>query len=131
MSQLHLVVVTPERTTLEQSAELVAVPLMDGEAGIMADHAPMIGRLAPGELRVNAGGKSQRYYIDGGFAQVANNVVSILTGRCLPVEQIDLAAARQSLERTQISASDRAELIEIKNKTIAQARAQIRLASSR
>jgi F0F1-type ATP synthase epsilon subunit len=57
--------------------------------------------------------------------------VSILTGRAVPVNQIDRAAAEQLLEKTQIAASDKAELVEIKNKTIAQARAQIRLASGR
>lgn len=129
MANLQVVVVTPECTTLDQPADSVAVPLLDGEAGILAGHSPMIGRLAPGELRVVGGGKSGSYYVDGGFVQVADNVVSILTGRCVPVGQIDRAAAQQLLDKTQISASDKAELVEIKNRTIAQARAQLRLAS--
>jgi F-type H+-transporting ATPase subunit epsilon len=129
MANLQVVVVTPECTTLDQPAESVSVPLMDGEAGILAGHAPMIGRLAPGELRVAGAGKSGSFYVDGGFVQVAENVVSILTGRCVPVNQIDRTAAQQLLDKTQISASDKAELVEIKNRTIAQARAQLRLAT--
>ncbi len=127
MATLQIVVVTPECTTLDQQAEAVAVPLLDGEAGILAGHAPMIGRLAPGELRITGSGKPGSYYVDGGFVQVAENVVSILTGRCVPVGQIDRAAAQQLLEKTQIAASDKAELVELKNRTIAQARAQLRL----
>jgi F-type H+-transporting ATPase subunit epsilon len=131
MANLQVVVVTPECTAIDQQADSVTVTLMDGEAGILAGHAPMIGRLAPGELRLVSGGKPNSFYVDGGFVQVAENVVSILTGRAVPVSQIDRAAAEQLLEKTQIAASDKAELVEIKNKTIAQARAQIRLASGR
>lgn len=129
MANLQVVVVTPECTAIDQQADSVTVTLMDGEAGILAGHAPMIGRLAPGELRLVSAGKPNSYYVDGGFVQVAENVVSILTGRAVPVNQIDRAAAEQLLEKTQIAASDKSELVEIKNKTIAQARAQIRLAS--
>ena len=131
MAALQIVVVTPERTTLDQTTESVTVPLLDGEAGILLGHAPMIGRLAPGELRISAGGKSQRFYVDGGFVQVADNVVSVLTGRSIPVEQIDVAAARQILEKTEILPSEKSEVIEGKNKLIAQARAQIRIAGNR
>ena len=130
MAALQIVVVTPERTTLDQTTESVTVPLLDGEAGILLGHAPMIGRLAPGELRISAGGKSQRFYVDGGFVQVADNVVSVLTGRSIPVEQIDVAAARQILEKTEILPSEKSEVIESKNKLIAQARAQIRIAGN-
>ena len=131
MAALQIVVVTPERTTLDQMTESVTVPLLDGEAGILLGHAPMIGRLAPGELRISAGGKSQRFYVDGGFVQVADNVVSVLTGRSIPVEQIDVAAARQILEKTEILPSEKSEVIEGKNRLIAQARAQIRIAGNR
>ena len=131
MAALQIIVVTPERTTLDQTTESVTVPLLDGEAGILLGHAPMIGRLAPGELRISAGGKSQRFYVDGGFVQVADNVVSVLTGRSIPVEQIDVAAARQILEKTEILPSEKSEVIEGKNKLIAQARAQIRIAGNR
>ena len=131
MAALQIVVVTPERTTLDQAAESVVVSLLDGEAGILVGHAPMIGRLAPGELRIMAGGKAQRFYIDGGFVQVADNVVSVLAGRSIPVEQIDAAAARVILEKTQIEMTDKAEVIALKNRTLAQARAQIRLAASK
>jgi F-type H+-transporting ATPase subunit epsilon len=131
MAALQIVVVTPERTTLDQTTESVTVPLLDGEAGILSGHAPMIGRLAPGEMRVSTGGKVERFYVDGGFVQVADNVVSVLTGRSIPIDQIDVAAARQILEKTEILTSEKSEVIELKNKTIAQARAQIRIVGNR
>lgn len=127
---MQVTVVTPEATQLNVQAESVSVPLVDGSAGILPGHAPMIGRLAPGELRVASQGKEHRFYIDGGFVQVAGNVVSVLTGRSVSPEQIDVSAARKLLDETRIGASDSAELAEIKQRTIARARAQLRMAGS-
>lgn len=71
----------PEQTSLEQTAEFVALPLYDGEIGIGSDHAPLIGRLGYGEMRLKTGNQTVSYYVDGGFVQVAGNVVSVLTNR--------------------------------------------------
>ncbi|MEZ6093845.1 MAG: ATP synthase F1 subunit epsilon [Pirellulaceae bacterium] len=128
MSKLHVSIVTPETTTFDQDAESLVVPLFDGEAGIQADHAPMIGRMAPGELRVVSEGNTHRFYVDGGFVQVNNNQVSVITGRSLEPSTIDVESAKKTLAETQITAADKAELVDLKNKTIAQARAQLRVA---
>lgn len=128
MAKLHVSIVTPESTTFDEAADALVVPLFDGEAGILAGHAPMIGRLAPGELRVSTGGKSHRFYVDGGFVQVLNDQVSVITGNSLPANQINVAAAQKLLEETQISASDKAEIVDLKTRTLAQARAQLRIA---
>lgn len=125
---MQILVVTPEATQVDQQADLVSVPLVDGEAGILAGHAPMIGRLAPGELRIVSGNSTRRFYVDGGFVQVADNVVSVLTGRSIKFDQIDVSAARRMLEETRISATDRADTVEMKSRTLAQARAMLRLA---
>ena len=65
--KLHCVVVTPEATVLDAEADFVALPLYDGEAGILPGRAPLIGRLGYGELRVREGGQERHYYVDGGF----------------------------------------------------------------
>ena len=85
-SALHVVVVTPEATVLDTSADFVALPLFDGEFGIAPQHSPMIGRLGYGELRIRRRADVDRYYVDGGFVQVADNVVSVLTNRAIPAD---------------------------------------------
>ena len=80
--ELRVVVVTPEQTVLDATSDFVALPLFDGELGVAPGHAPMIGRLGYGELRIGHG-EGQRYYIDGGFVQVVDNVVSVLTNRAI------------------------------------------------
>lgn len=128
MAQIQLIIVTPEKTTLDQMVDAVTVPLFDGEAGILKDHAPMIGRLGPGELRVRSGSDEQRYYVDGGNVQVESNVVSVLTGRSMLASEIDVAAARAALETAENEPAGTPALAELQRKAIAQARAQIQMA---
>src|SRR4051794_21089836 len=97
--RLKCVVVTPERTLFDEPVDFVALPLYDGEIGIAPGRAPLIGRLGYGEMRTNVGGATNRYFLDGGFAQVRDNVVTVLTNRALPAAQIDAVAAAAELER--------------------------------
>jgi F-type H+-transporting ATPase subunit epsilon len=76
---LKVVVVTPERAVLDEPADMVVLPLFDGEFGVMANHSPFVGQLGPGELRIKRGDGTLSYFIDGGFAQVNKNTVNVLT----------------------------------------------------
>src|SRR5262245_39338490 len=94
--RLRCVVVTPERTSLDEVVGFVALPLYDGELGILPGRSPLIGRLGYGELRTVTDGVTRRYFVDGGFAQVRDDVISVLTSRAIPAAQIDTdAAARE------------------------------------
>lgn len=126
--QLKLVVVTPEATVLEAPAEFVALPLFDGEIGIAPLHSPMIGRVGYGEMRVKHGGGTTRYYIDGGFVQVADNVVSVLTGRASPANSLDAATAAEQLNEARRRPSNTPELMALRDRAELQARAQVRVA---
>jgi len=127
MPDLNCIVVTPEATALEQSAEFVALPLYDGEIGIAPGHSPMIGRLGFGEMRLRGKGGVQRYYVDGGFVQIADNVVSVLTSRAIPAHEVDTQKAKAQLEEARGQSSNTPELMEIRDRTVSQARAMIRV----
>ena len=124
---LQCVVVTPEATALEASAEFVALPLYDGELGVAPGRGPMIGRLGFGELRLRDGVATRRYYVDGGFVQVANDVITVLTNRAVEAEKLDASEADKLLEAAQKRPSATAEQGELKERAVAQARAQVRL----
>ncbi len=128
MAELNLIVVTPEATVLETPAEFVALPLYDGEVGILPGRAPLIGRLGYGELRVVTGGQTTRYYVDGGFVQVADNMISVLTNRAIPATSLDPKVAHELLDSAKARKADTDELIAIRDRLERQARAQIRLA---
>jgi F-type H+-transporting ATPase subunit epsilon len=127
-STLHCIVVTPEQTALEQDAEFVALPLFDGEIGIAPDHSPLIGRLGYGEMRIKSGGTTKTLYVDGGFVEVAGNVVSVLTGRAVPATKVDASAAELQLAGAMRQTASTDEQFEIRDRAIAQARAQLRIA---
>ena len=93
---LQCVVVTPERTVLDTTADAVVVPMYDGELGVLPGRAPLIGRLGAGELRLKTGNAVKRYFVEAGFAQVRGNVVSVLTGRAVPAAQVTAAMAEKA-----------------------------------
>ena len=97
-STLQCVVVTPERVFLNEAVDFVALPLGDGELGVLPGREALVGLLGPGELRVGAGQHARRFFVDGGFAQVRGDVVTVVTPQALKAEDIDAAAARACLD---------------------------------
>lgn len=126
---LRCIVVTPEETVLEAETDFVALPLYDGEIGIAPGHAPMIGRLGYGELRINDDGAKTRLYVDGGFVQVADNVVSVLTNRALPPERLDRATLEQQIADMLGKRASGEEALTLRTRSLQQARGQLRVAS--
>jgi F-type H+-transporting ATPase subunit epsilon len=126
--QLQCVVVTPEKAVLDEPAEFVSLPMFDGELGVLPGRAPLIGRLGPGELRIQQRGTSKRLFVDGGFAQVRSDVVTVLTPRATPAADIDAQAARQELTATQGTLAKSVGEQETRRKAEERARAMIRVA---
>ena len=80
-SRLQVSVITPSSTVYEGEADMVVAPAWDGEVGILHGHAPMMALLGEGELRVTRGGAQETFFVSGGFLQVADDVVSVLSER--------------------------------------------------
>jgi F-type H+-transporting ATPase subunit epsilon len=79
---------------------------------------------------VRRGNETQRYYVDGGFAQVRGNVVTVLTPRAVRQKDLDANAARRALEAAlKPGATPEAQEAQYKNQL--RARAQLRLAGQR
>ena len=93
----HCSVVTPERAVLECDAKFVAFPAHDGEMGVLVNRAPLVCKLGIGTLRAETPDRKHLLFIDGGFAQVVDNRVTILTEQAKTPDEIDVNAARQAL----------------------------------
>jgi F-type H+-transporting ATPase subunit epsilon len=113
----HVTVVTPEREVLAVEAKFVAFPAFDGEMGILARRAPLLAKLGAGLLRVDeaAGGK-RRLFIAGGFAQMVDNRLTVLTEEAVEPEKVTAELARRALaeaaklpHRTQAESDRRAK----------------------
>ena len=75
---LTVSVISPEAVLFEGTTESVIAPAFDGEVGILTGHAPMMTLLGQGELRLGTGG-GQRFHVQGGFLQVVDDRVRVVT----------------------------------------------------
>jgi F-type H+-transporting ATPase subunit epsilon len=78
---LNVSVISPEAVLYEGTTDSVVAPAHDGEVGILTGHAPMMALLGKGVLRLGGAGASggQRFNVDGGFLQVVDNTVRVVT----------------------------------------------------
>lgn len=130
--ELRLVLVTPEKTLLDEEVAALRLPLYDGQIGILPGRAPAIGRLGFGELHITKlDGREERYFVDGGFVQVLANVVSVLTNRAIPVAQLDRAAAERELQEALARDASTDADIDARTRDQQRARSMISLAASR
>jgi len=124
---LQCTVVTPERAVLDEPADFVALPMYDGQLGVLPGRAPLIGRLGIGELRMRHGSVTKRLFVDGGFAQIRGDVVTVLTPSALEEKDIKPDAVQQAAEsaRTQVPTTE--EQFAAKEKELQRARAKLRM----
>ncbi len=75
---LNVSVISPEAVLYQGTTDAVVAPAHDGEVGILTGHAPMMTLLGKGVLRLGGSG-GQRFNVDGGFLQVVDNTVRVVT----------------------------------------------------
>ena len=78
---LKITVLSPEKTLFEGSVDSVVAPAYDGEVGILPGHAPMMTLLGKGTLKLGAEGRAGRFSVEGGFLQVVDDAVRVVTER--------------------------------------------------
>ncbi len=125
---IRCIIVTPERTELDCEADSVTLPMFDGSLGILPGRAPMIGRLGYGTLELKTAAGPQRFFVDGGFAQVESNVVNLLTSRSISVDLLDVGEAEKALAEAQEMPSSTPEKMSLKETAVKRARGQLRSA---
>ena len=108
---------------------MVFAPAEMGEIGIAPQHAPLLTRLKPGEIRVQQeSGEEQFFFISGGILEVQGHVVTVLSDTALRANDLDEAAALEAQRRAEQALADRGgelELAKAKSELI-QAAAQLR-----
>ena len=123
---IHVDIVSAEGQIHSGSAEMVFVPASQGEIGIAPRHAPLITRLLPGEVRVQAGGVEQQFFVNGGILEVQPHAVTLLTDLALRAKDLDEAAAIEAKKRAEdMIANQKGEV------DIARAQAELAEASAR
>jgi len=78
---LKVSVISPERTLFDGTVDSVVAPAFDGEVGILPGHAPMMTLLGKGSLRLGPNGSAANFSVEGGFLQVVDDAVRVVTER--------------------------------------------------
>lgn len=128
MGQLHLKIVTPEKQIFDEEVFQVNVSTAEGQLGILPNHANLMAKLIPGELVIKGNGKEESLAIGGGFLQVSNNTLTVMTDLAVEEKDIDGKAveeakkrAEQTLEQT-LSDEEYADTLAALEKSLAQLR---------
>ena len=128
--QLRCQVITPDRAVLDVEATSVVFPAHDGQMGVLKNRAALLCKLGIGICRMATPAGRRSYYLDGGFARMLDNCLTILTQQARTAAEIDveeterqLAEARGRSARDQDAQQDRRRAIE-------RATAQLKLARS-
>ena len=96
--QINFELVSPEKLLLSEPVEMVVVPGVEGDFGVLPGHAPFVSNVRPGVIAVFAEGKVvQRIFVAGGFAEVTPERCTVLAEQALPVTDIDRGAAEADI----------------------------------
>jgi len=116
--------VTPERLLFEKQVAYVDVPAFDGQIGLQCDHAPLLAKLGDGVLRVDyTDGKSDWYFVGGGFAQMKDNKLTLLTSDAIASDEVVKADAEKALSEANNRVANTTEELDKKQRAVRKASA--------
>ena len=128
--QLHVVIVTDDRTVYDSIAERLIAPAINGRVTILLHHAPFLAQLEPGELVVRAEEHEESIAIGGGFLEVRDNQAIVLADTAERAEEIDVARAEAARRRATLLVKEyrgRPEFVETW-RALRRSRARLRVA---
>ena len=96
--KLTFALVSPERELFHGQVDQVVVPGAEGEFGVLPDHAPLMSVIKPGALRILDAGAERRIFVNGGFADVTPEGLTVLAEEAIDLADVDSAALEQQLK---------------------------------
>ena len=127
MGTLQLEVVTPDKTVVSGEVEMAVCPGIEGEFGVLPKHVSLLSALKIGGLRYRTGGKDEHIFISGGFADVNNDVLTVLAESAELADSIDSARAMAAKERAEKRLASHDEKVDMTRAEAALQRAIVRL----
>jgi F-type H+-transporting ATPase subunit epsilon len=130
---LRLEIVTPEGIVYSEDVEMVTLPGVEGEMGILPQHVGLMTQLEPGEMIVLRGGRELFLAVGEGLVEVTAQRVAILTDMAIAADKIDEAKAEEARRRAEARLREKvsAEEIASLNASIARSLAQLRVKQRR
>lgn len=124
---LHLELVTVERVVFSEDVELLVAPGLEGQLGILPNHAPLLTVLQPGEIRIDTGSEQRHIAVSGGFLEVIGNKVTILAHTAEYADEIDEARAEDAIKRAEGRLAVAEPQVDLERASESLKRSQIRL----
>ena len=98
---LRLRLVTPERLLLDEEVDEVTAPGTVGEFGVFPDHTTFLSSLQPGRLSYKQNGQAQSLAVSDGFAEVVDNLMTVLCAEAAYANEIDTAQAQEAVREAE------------------------------
>jgi len=126
---IKLEIVTPEAIVYSDDVEMVTLPGIEGQMGVLPLHTRLMTQLVPGELIVRKNAHDDYLAVGEGLVEVTNDRVSIVTNMAIPADQIDEAAAEEARERAAARLREKISSEEVAsvNASLARSLAQLRV----
>lgn len=100
LSSIHVDIITPDATVFTQDGvDMVVARALDGEFGILKNHAPLVAVLDLAPMRIKRGGEETIVAVFGGFLEVKDNVVTVIARAAEEADYIDTARAMRARDR--------------------------------
>ncbi len=131
MATMRLEIVTAERMVYSEDVEMLVAPGIDGQLGILPNHAPLLTALQPGEIRVDKDGEENYMAVGGGFLEVLANRVTILADTAERAEEIDIERAEAAVRRAEERIAARTSESDLQRAMFSLRRSQARLLAAR
>jgi F-type H+-transporting ATPase subunit epsilon len=97
---IKLELVTPEELLFSGDVDMVVIPGVEGDFGVLFGHAPLISLIRPGVVTIyNTDNSQEKLFVSGGFAEVTNTECTILAEEARPLADITQAFADERLHR--------------------------------
>ena len=124
---MTLDILTPERTVCCMEADFVLARAVDGDVGILWNHAPLVVALDIAPLRYRKDGEEHAVFINGGFMEVRNNHISVLTPSAETDSEIDIRRAAAAKARAEERLAVPTPTLDVQRAELALRRAMMRL----
>jgi F-type H+-transporting ATPase subunit epsilon len=128
-NSIKLEIVTPEATVYSEDVDMVTLPGVEGQMGVLPHHVRLMTLLVPGELIVRKAGHTDYLAVGEGLVDVTSERVSILTNMAIAVDKIDAAAAEEARQRAAARLREKisAEEVASVNAALARSLAQLKV----
>ena len=127
MAKLRFEIVTAERLVYSGDVDVVIAPGIEGQLGILPNHAPLLTTLQPGELVTRKDGEETAMFVSGGFLEVMQNRVTVLADVAERVEEIDIGRAEEARRRAEERLGERLPEVDLAAAEAALRRALVRI----